>query len=433
MTRTPKYKKSGASGFYDYSEGKLSDREANAFERMLQQDPFEEEAAEGLSMISREEAWADLQVVRNRINRRLHRSRRMVWMSAAAAIVTILVVTTIFIKLSNNPSDNYQAVPGMDEYSEEKGIEETTSAEKPNDEAIAKSETKENSQHKPISEEEESQPDAPGEQSRTIVSDKGAGVNTQPEQDVIAGVLKAEDQEELIAEGIGDFEEEFLMEADEPAFALEPEVEVVTMETRDEMEIAAAAPAMEKGGKGSEEIAVPVSLNEAETNLKEENYSRERKKLSSTSKSSSRGAGQLADSGMTEKTELNEVEVAIDETSNRNILDDDVAVVEMSEVTTTSSRSAYPVMGKTQFKEYLDDRLAYPDSLQSGKKAVVVLTFSVLQDGSTDNFEVIKSPSNAFSEAAISTIKYGPEWIPALKDGVYWDKRMKMRLVFRKK
>ena len=44
MTKRDKYRNKKASGFFDYTEGKLTDKERNAFERRMQKDPFESDA-----------------------------------------------------------------------------------------------------------------------------------------------------------------------------------------------------------------------------------------------------------------------------------------------------------------------------------------------------------------------------------------------------
>jgi TonB family protein len=95
-------------------------------------------------------------------------------------------------------------------------------------------------------------------------------------------------------------------------------------------------------------------------------------------------------------------------------------------------KTATPAIGMKAYTDDLETRLGFPDTLYTRNRAVVVLTFSVLPDGSTDNFEVKKSPSQIFSDAAISAVQNGPEWIPAMKDGKYLDKKVRLKTVFKR-
>ncbi|MRR19984.1 hypothetical protein EG827_07295 [bacterium] len=65
---------------------------------VLPRDAFEEEASEGLGRMSREEAKADLRDLKGRMERRL-RKPRLIWLPATAAVVILLVASTIYISL----------------------------------------------------------------------------------------------------------------------------------------------------------------------------------------------------------------------------------------------------------------------------------------------------------------------------------------------
>ncbi len=70
---------------------------------IIPKDAFEEEASEGLGKLNREEAEEDLRELRERIERRVRRSR-MIWLPAAAAVVILLVTSTVYIALFRNRS-----------------------------------------------------------------------------------------------------------------------------------------------------------------------------------------------------------------------------------------------------------------------------------------------------------------------------------------
>ena len=70
---------------------------------IIPKDAFEEEASEGMGKLNREEAAADLRELKGRIERRV-RKPRMIWLPAAAAVVILLVASTVYIALFRDRS-----------------------------------------------------------------------------------------------------------------------------------------------------------------------------------------------------------------------------------------------------------------------------------------------------------------------------------------
>jgi hypothetical protein len=70
---------------------------------IIPKDAFEEEASEGLGKLNREEAAEDLRELKGRLERRL-RKPRMIWLPAAAAVVIMLVASTVYIALFRDRS-----------------------------------------------------------------------------------------------------------------------------------------------------------------------------------------------------------------------------------------------------------------------------------------------------------------------------------------
>ena len=96
----------------------MSDKEKDK-RLLLPRDKFEEEASEGLGRLNREEAEEDLRELRGRIERRV-RKPRMIWMPAAAAVVILLVASTVFIALFRD-----RKVPATDMAAAEAPITDT--------------------------------------------------------------------------------------------------------------------------------------------------------------------------------------------------------------------------------------------------------------------------------------------------------------------
>ena len=85
---------------------------------LIPRDEFEEEAGEGLGQLSCEEAEADLRELKARMGRRIARPRA-IWLSAAAAMVILLVGSALLVTLLRerplSDSQLAQRVPGKEE------------------------------------------------------------------------------------------------------------------------------------------------------------------------------------------------------------------------------------------------------------------------------------------------------------------------------
>ena len=94
-----KNKKSSLTDFIRYHDDKMNGDDRNAFEKELQKDLFAEEAAEGFSMISAENAVNDITELERRLQGRtgkstLHLFSRITW---AAAIATIVIISSVLL------------------------------------------------------------------------------------------------------------------------------------------------------------------------------------------------------------------------------------------------------------------------------------------------------------------------------------------------
>jgi len=90
-----------------------------------------------------------------------------------------------------------------------------------------------------------------------------------------------------------------------------------------------------------------------------------------------------------------------------------------------------PVNGKTAFDKYIEDNIRRPDTLTSGQRVVVVISFTVKPDGSRENYKIIKSPAKPFSDEALRLIISGPEWKPATENGIDIEDEVRLRVVFK--
>ncbi|KYG80334.1 hypothetical protein AWW67_09130 [Roseivirga seohaensis] len=74
-----------------------------------------------------------------------------------------------------------------------------------------------------------------------------------------------------------------------------------------------------------------------------------------------------------------------------------------------ANQKAVPVMGMSEYKDYLEKSIIYPEN-ESKTRGTVRVEFTINADGSLSNFEIKKSLGTAFDTEAIRLIKEGPAW-----------------------
>lgn len=73
--------------------------------------------------------------------------------------------------------------------------------------------------------------------------------------------------------------------------------------------------------------------------------------------------------------------------------------------------------GDKALYSYIKKHLRYPDEAKKNKiKGAVQIKFTVLKDGSTNNFEIVSSPGRGCGEEAVRVIRSMPPWLSAYKN-----------------
>jgi outer membrane biosynthesis protein TonB len=141
MKGKDKNKRIEFSDLLRYADGKMTRSERNAFERKLQMDPFGDDAAEGLSGISPEEAAIDLGDLGKRLKTRTTKKQRFLYYRIAASIAVLMIISSVFIIINKNKPAGEQAVTGVMqdqmEIPESKAIIEPLEAELPDEISLA--------------------------------------------------------------------------------------------------------------------------------------------------------------------------------------------------------------------------------------------------------------------------------------------------------
>jgi TonB family protein len=448
MAKRNKYRSSKASDFFDYMEGKLSEQERNAFERRMQKDSFESDAAEGFSKVSREEAEQDLQSAaagirmrvegethRNRVgrnssqspdnysqpdgnlktggewwisgnrkigqSRRIGQSRKIAWYSAAAAIASLMIVTTIFFRLNDNGLERFETAPEMREAAREQSaplqeilsepdvpeVEEAKKKLTPAQEANLE-------QAEQVAEAERKQGKVTGEGSKKQAEQVVEGAK-EMEKVTDKGVRKAEIQMEPLKE---------LMVVDVPDEAAAKEDHAFAWEKMDE---AAAAGRYRPAEKRMAAAETPSESKTAVSPLTKPE------------------AATIPKTAYDLQAPLAAKDPVMQE--------QEVADISYQPTGTVKFESAVPANGPADFRSYIDSALVYPELTETSGKEVVVLKFTVSPDGRPQNFRVVRAPDQeAFANEAIRIVSKGPAWLPAKLNGQYTEEEVRLRIVFRK-
>jgi TonB family protein len=482
MSDRSKNKKKELEDFLRYSQDQMSDEERNAFEKSLQQDPFDAEALEGLSSITPEEARADLAGLQDQIQKRLarqsknKRNTRAMWYRVAAAVTVLLVVTSVLFTLFNDrmgqldrkvaesPEAEKEALspaPLVEKTAVESSDEITPIQSKAEDEGADASEIKETIQLKSEAVEGETE----------IIAEVETGV----EADIISKEII---EEELAREELADIQIEETEEveadiiavessvaeeirADEvaaPAMALERPAAAKSRkrEKAEQLQMAGAVAAEQRtisgvvisgedeqpipgvivAVKGSTEGTVTdlegkfqISLeNDSQNTLIAKFIGMEQKEISFQEQE------ELMITLEPDAISLEEVVVIA--TAPKTIAQPTGYAVALAESDADPNKSDYrsatPVGDIKEFNEYVKSNMQFPEHGDVLTRAVVVLNFVVGSDGRPTQVFVLKSRGKAFSDEAIRLLLEGPDWQPAEKDGKYFQEHIRIRIVFKK-
>ncbi|MBK8883086.1 MAG: energy transducer TonB [Bacteroidales bacterium] len=345
-----KNKINGAPDFFLYRGDKMSGKERNSFERELQRDPFAEEASEGFSEITPEEALQDISSLQKQLKQRTEKRQKLILLRLAASVAVLMIVASIFIIIERKSTPERIA----------SNIERTESMDLPESEPVAElPDKKEPSVPAVINQEKKAEiPPVEQKNQEPLILSENVGV---------AANQKSDSMKDMDSEVADKFEQ--------------PE----------KMAVITPAPARSMKSSGYKEIElkadtpVVITLDPDLAALNETVV---------TAYGISR-----------EKSEMEDAQIAY--------------------------VAPQPSVGKSEFDKYIRENIQWPDTISSGRKIVVVVSFSVHTDGRIDSIMIIKSPGKLFSEEAIRLLRSGPAWQPARENGTNIEDKVKLRIVFK--
>jgi hypothetical protein len=451
MKRNKKHTGKSLEDFLKYSGDQMNGSERNQFEKDLQKDPFDMEAAEGLSTLSHEETVRDMEELNKRISDRTEKSasgsNRFIFYRIAAAVVAILIVGTLIVLLTSDLSQIFRktAVTEMNRSEKEnimKGEEQTESF-------IFEEPTIENEVKTTMA------PDV--DDNKTV-----AGISTGDDQSTSETVEDEDAVEDNDIQTAGERikktetrEAAYQVKMDDNMKA-EAVTEIIPMDK-------SLKPATEESGRiitrkyidnyvrgvvlsSEDQLPLPGATvrirGTTAGTYTDQNGNFELPVLPDTS------ITLVADYIGMEQNEINidnpediqitlsPSEAALDEVvvvgygmQKKSNISGAVSAIDLDEAPDYQLPS--PVIGNRKYKEYVKENLHYPSSDTILSRAVVVLNFIVAENGRPKNITVLKSPGRPFSEEAIRLLVSGPDWIPAQLNGETIEEETMIRIIFK--
>ncbi len=379
--------KSELTDFARYIRGEMSKREENAFQRKLQKDPFAEEAAEGLSQISPDDALADISMLEKRLDRRVSGSRKMMFYRIAASVAVLMVISSVFIIINRNRPVREMA--------------KSEPAKAPIEARMA--DAAEEKEQEPIAEEPQPVRD------ETIMEEAAGRAVTEP------AVMLAAEMPAVAAPPAASLRE--------AAFT---ELRGTIISSEDNLPIPGAVVTM----KGTNNIVItdtegrfrmPI-IDSVTPVLVADFIGMETREFPA------RKDADMKISMTPSAMALSEVVVVGYGKAAKSAAAETAAAGDQAEAAYVT---AEPVTGKDEFDRYIEENIQNPPSLPADQRVAVVLSFTVKSTGIIENLKVIRSPGQEFSDEATRLIREGPGWKPAEENGTKIDDEVRIRIVFK--
>jgi CarboxypepD_reg-like domain len=423
--------------FLDYLSQKLKGKERNAFEKELEKDPFEKEALEGLSQLSAKEFSADMIELNARLHQRIYKKSRIPYYRVAAGIAAMIVVSVLFFTLTNRKLED---IPAQKSVAESK----IKASEK---DSIIPDVMKEK-----ISVEGERE----GEREKGKVIEQSFNDEMETEESPIA-TIEMQNKEvnqlmEPISQQTNPQKVNIVQEKEKSGYALTEDQNRAPEKSRKSNRLSVPREAK----RAIEPLPGMISAKSVQGKVIASDDSLPIPGARVVVKGSDKGTVtdidgyfviplEKADSNITLTAsfigmETKEMQASAG-SSAEIVMDNDVAsldevVVIGYGVHMDNSPSSYaepiPIPDYKSFNKYIENHIQFPDSVSEISRAVVICKFVVGTNGKPKEFEIIRSPDDAFSKEVKRLLFEGPDWKPSEIEGNTIEEQVRLRIVFKK-
>jgi hypothetical protein len=342
---------------------------------LIPKDEFGEEAADGLGRLSRDEAAEDLRELKGRMERRL-RKPRMIWLPAAAAVVTVLVASALYVSLFRDRGEE-PAVAMADKKMKDSASVVLAEEGETDTVFIAMA--------KPI----EKSGDAAGSAGRESMRRPDMATSEAvppppPEEVTAAGVPLIVETDDEVLEVVAEAQSE------------EPGAERVIVE----------ATQLPKGKvpAGEEVIVEALPTVQQEEAVAEEAI--------------------VEALPMMQKAALRTDDAKKEKAAPRPAAAGTQGAV-------VPDREAAPVGGQDEFRKWITRNIRYPEGVDPVVHQVIVVTFRVRADSTIYDLKAERTAGDLFTREAFRLIREGPKWQPAIRGGQVVEEEVRVSIVFR--
>jgi hypothetical protein len=341
---------------------------------MIPKDEFGEEAADGLGKLSRDEAADDLRELTGRLKRRLEsrvRRPRRIWLPAAAAVVTLLVASALYISLFRERGEREPDVA----LAGEKGTATDSAGMAVDADTVlltmaadSVSDTMMIAMATTPEEREEKQGGATMKSTVRADVSRGKGVTPPPQAGAEAVAVVTDDE---VLEAVA---EKVIADTPPPKGQVPAGEEVIV-------------------------VALPAAQQEQQA------------------------AGVLPSVRQEEAMAAEEAAAAAPMTDKKSVAARAAAV--------RPDGPARPVGGWEAFNDWTRPNISHDGELKSEVTRLVVLAFKVRSDSTLYDLKVVKGRGDSYTTEALRLLREGPKWTPVIRNGEVVEEEVKISIMFK--
>ena len=411
-----------------YLQGKLSPDESHRLEKLILNNPFYQEALEGIESIGEQELEQDLNDLSGQISKKAQlqkkRSSFNLYRVAAAIILLasfsyiIIYTTTRIEEVSNNKTLSQKQDAVVEEGKEHAEAPETG--------------------------EEDPDKSSDGEETETRQSDIGAapGKADQPVQILNEPERLTETAEEIIQDA-RKRSEQVVVNPDfiEPE-PLEPEEELLERDIPKEQKVEYALTiendsdgrkAEQDKGFGEEQENLAIIEEEDNLNIQSNQEKIPTEELEPESERNLAESAPVSNdfSQATGRSRKESKLARQSESQSTEPMSTATAPLSISEKSAEIILKPVPVNGYEDYSEYIEENLNYPERRGDKRiEGIVRLQFIINKDSLPDKIQVIQSLGPDFDKEAIRLLQEGPGWIPVYKNGDFVEVEVEYNISF---
>ncbi len=453
--------------FQRYLKNQMTDAERNAFERKLQNYPFEAEALEGFQKISPDELSQDLQELKAKIVAKKPKSQYRYW--AVAATLLLLISTGIiwFQLKDKNPLPEMTETKTVDRQG--KGKAEAQAQEQEQEQAEAEAEAK--AQAKDQAGEEEKAKSSPVTGFRSDTSKKKPVTNDNPAESKSVKIVESKHAEKVaVVAKSSDAVSENTIQVPAADLKMDTSKQDITRQENDNRIMIRGVSTLAASQKASDSAITTLSDNFAGNNsnvIKGKVISQSDNQPLPGAVIQQKGTknGTLADIngnfalplkddtnksivvsfvGMeSQEFDAKKDSVKVIELESSQLALDEVVVTERpvsrkrqalgyaATAKPLTDSPALPVGGMEELEKYLEDNALLDENYPS-KRVVVKVIIHLNSDGEITKIENSNNADTEVFEKAKQIISNGPEWTPEFKNGENIESKTELKIIFRK-